>query len=54
MEQEQYETLRDLLILLLIKSGVSHEAIANVTGLNVKTIQNRFPLKGMTRRRENV
>jgi hypothetical protein len=54
MEKKEFEMLRDLMILLLIKSGVSYEAIASVTGTNVKTVQNRFPLKSITRKRENV
>jgi DNA-binding NarL/FixJ family response regulator len=54
MEKEEFETVRDLLILLLLKSGVSYEAIAEVTGSNVKTIQNRFPIGSITRKRENV
>lgn len=54
MEKQEFETLRDLLVLLLLKSGVSYEAIANVTGSNVKTIQNKFPISGIARKRENV
>jgi len=54
MERKEFEMLRDLLILLLLKSGVSYESIAYVTDSNVKTIQNRFPLKSITRKRENV
>lgn len=46
--------MRDLLILSLIKSGVSYEAIAAVTDMNTKTLQNKFPLKTIARKRENV
>ena len=54
MEEDQFRIIQDLLILLLIKSGVSYEAIAEVTHVNVKTIQNRFPIGTVMRKRENV
>ena len=54
MEKKEFETLRDLMILLLLKSGVSYEVIASVTDSNVKTLQNKFPLKNITRKRENA
>lgn len=54
MNDDEFATLRDLMILLLLKSGVSYEAIAKVTQSNVKTLQNTFPLKTINRKRENV
>jgi DNA-binding NarL/FixJ family response regulator len=52
MEKEQFETVRDLLVLLLLKSGISHEAIAEVIGTNPKTLKNRFPMGKLVRREE--
>jgi DNA-binding NarL/FixJ family response regulator len=54
LEKQEFETLRDLIILLLVKSGVSYEAIAEVTDSSAKTIQNRFPLAKVVRKRENA
>lgn len=52
MEKEQFETLRDLLTLLLLKSGVSYESIADATGDSPKTLRNRFPLSNLVRKGE--
>jgi len=52
MDKEQFETLRDLVILMLLKSGVSHEAIAEVVGGNSKTLRNRFPIGKLVRKEE--
>ncbi|MHB8566455.1 MAG: hypothetical protein ACYC7D_10005 [Nitrososphaerales archaeon] len=52
MEKDQFETLRDLTILLLLKNGVSYDSIANVTGISSKTLRNRFPI-GKVMRRED-
>jgi DNA-binding CsgD family transcriptional regulator len=49
---ELMETLRDLLVLLLLKSGVSYESIADVTGLSAKTLRNRFPIGKIIRGEE--
>jgi len=54
MEKKEFETLRDLLTLLLLRSGVSYEAIAEVVDSNAKTLQNRFPISKVTRKRENA
>lgn len=54
MDKAEFETIRDLLILLLVKSGVSYEAIAEATGSSSKTIQNKFPVSKVARKRENV
>jgi len=54
MDKKEFETIRDLLTLLLIKSGVSYEAIGEVTGSSTKTIQNKFPIGKVARKRENV
>jgi hypothetical protein len=52
MEQAQFETLQDLLVLLLLKSGVSYEAIADVVGGTPKTLKNRFPIGKIVRKEE--
>ena len=52
MDKEQFETVRDLLVLLLLKSGVSHEAIAEVIQTNPKTLRNRFPMGKLVRKEE--
>jgi len=52
MEKEELETLRDLLVLLLLKSGVSYEAIAEVIKTNPKTLKNKFPLGKLVRKEE--
>jgi len=52
MEKNEFITIRDLLVLLLLKSGVSYEAIAKVTGENPKTLRNNFPLSKLVRREE--
>jgi len=54
MQEEEFNTLKDMMTLLLLKSGVSYEAIAEATGSNVKTLQNRFPMSKINRKRENV
>lgn len=54
LEKEDSAVLRDLLILLLLKSGVSYEAIGEVIHSNPKTIANRFPLSKIVRKRENA
>ena len=50
MEKEQFETIRDLLIILLVKSGVKHEAIAEATTLDVKYLKNKYPLSKITKK----
>jgi hypothetical protein len=52
MEKDEFETLRNLLVLLLLKSGVSYEAIADSTGDSPKTLRNKFPLGKIVRREE--
>ena len=52
VEKEEFETIRDLLVLLLLKSGVSYESIADVTGDNPKTLRNRFPITKLVRKGE--
>ena len=44
MAKDELETIRDLLILLLLKSNVSYEVISEVTGTKTKTLKNRFPI----------
>ena len=52
MEKEQFETLRDLMVLLLLKSGVSYDAIADIIGGTPKTLKNRFPIGKIMRKEE--
>jgi hypothetical protein len=54
MEKQDDTVVRDLLILLALKAGVSYEAIAEVTHSNPKTVANRFPMSKITRKRENA
>jgi hypothetical protein len=54
MEKQNNEIIRDLLILIALKSGVSYEAIAEVTHSSPKTVANRFPIKKVIRKRENA
>ena len=49
MEKKQFETIRDLLIILLIKSGVKYEAIAEATDLDLKYLKNAYPLTKISR-----
>ncbi len=42
---KELESIKNLLIISLLKSGVKAEAIENATGINAKTIKNRFPKK---------
>jgi len=42
-KQDNEDAVRNLLILLLLKNGVSAEAIEIATGIDQKTIRNRFP-----------
>lgn len=44
MVEEELESIKGLLILLLLKSNVRYEAISEVTGIKVKTLQNKFPM----------
>ena len=44
MEDEKLESIKELLILLLLRSNVSYEAISEATGIKVKTLKNRFPM----------
>ena len=39
------EAIRNLLIINLLKDGVSPQIIASATGLAEKTIRNNFPMK---------
>lgn len=39
------EAIKNLLIILLLKQGVTPKAIELATGINEKTIRNRFPMK---------
>ncbi len=50
--ETQLEILNDLLVLLLLKSGVSYEAIAEVTRSNPKTLRNRFSISKLVRKEE--
>lgn len=52
MDEKQLEGIQDLLVLLLLKSGVSYEAIAEVRGVNAKTLRNRFPIGKIVRKDE--
>jgi len=52
-EDDNIKELRDLLILLLLKSGISYEVIADVIRTNEKTLRNRFPLNKIIRKAEN-
>jgi hypothetical protein len=52
VDKKQYETIRDLLIVLLLKSGVKHEAIAEVTDLDLKYLKNKYPLSKIVRSKE--
>ncbi len=49
MDEEKFETIRDLLIILLLKSGVKHEAVAEATHLDLKYLKNKFPLSKISR-----
>ncbi|MDE1765074.1 MAG: hypothetical protein KGI27_02245 [Thaumarchaeota archaeon] len=49
MEKEELESIKDLLILLLLRSNVSYEAISDVTGIKTKTLKNRFPMSKIVR-----
>jgi hypothetical protein len=51
-ESQVLESIRDLLVLLLLKSGASYEAVADVLGSNPKTLRNRFPIGRIVRREE--
>jgi len=42
---KELESIKNLLIISLLKSGVKAEAIENATGIKAKTIKNRFPKK---------
>ena len=42
------EAIKNLLILLLLKEGVSPKAIELATGTPEKTIRNKFPMKLVT------
>jgi len=42
-KQDNDEAIKNLLILLLLKNGVGAEAIEIATGIDQKTIRNRFP-----------
>jgi hypothetical protein len=44
MGKEELESIKELLILLLLRSNVKYEAISEVTGIKVKTLKNRFPM----------
>jgi len=39
------EAIKNLLIILALKSGVEPKAIEIATGITEKTIRNRFPMK---------
>jgi hypothetical protein len=54
VEKKEFETIRDLLILLNLKSGVSYESLAEVTELNTKYLQNKFPMSRVSRKKENA
>jgi len=42
---KELESIKNLLIISLLKSGVKAEAIEDATGIKAKTIRNKFPLK---------
>ena len=42
---KELEIIKKLLIVSLLKSGVSPEIVSKVTGVASKTIQNQFPVK---------
>ena len=42
---ENDEAIKNLLILYLLKDGVSPKAIAAATGIPEKTIRNKFPMR---------
>ncbi len=52
VKSKELETLRELLIVSLLRQDVSYEAISKATGINTKTLKNRYPLK-MIKRRKN-
>ncbi|MGD0477740.1 MAG: hypothetical protein ABSB29_06200 [Nitrososphaerales archaeon] len=54
MEQREFDALKNLMMLSLLRAGVSYEAIADATDSNVKTIRNRFPMSRVVRKRENA
>ena len=43
MQKKDLETIENLLILLLLKEQTSYELVAAVTGINLKTLYQRFP-----------
>jgi len=49
MDKDQFEMIRDLMIILLIKNGVKYEAIAEATDLDLKYLKNKYPLSKISR-----
>jgi hypothetical protein len=42
-KQDNEESIKNLLIILLLKNGASAKAIEAATGIDQKTIRNKFP-----------
>lgn len=54
MESKDLESIKELLVLLLLRSNVSYEAISEATGINVKTLKNRFPMSKVVKGGKDV
>ena len=46
-EVEKNEAIRNLLIINLLKDGVSPKIIESATGIPEKTIRNKYPMKAI-------